>query len=99
MILNIIQYGKSLTYNVTGKDHKSIIEINRIISKLFNNKSIVMKNKNLDYANPKKTILKISSKKYDLEFNNKVQTKFIDGLNKLIQWNKVWQKLNQLITL
>jgi len=94
MILNIIQYGKSLTYNVSGKDHKSIREITKIISKLFNNKSIIIKNNNLNYTNSKNTILKISSKKYNLEFNNKVQTKFINGMNKLIQWNRIWQKLN-----
>ena len=38
MILNIIQFGKSSTYNVSGSDYKSILEIAKTISKIFNKK-------------------------------------------------------------
>ena len=94
MILNIVQFGKSFIYNVSGSDHKSIIQIAKIISKYFDNKKITIKNKKLDYTNPKPTVLKISSKKYNLEFKNKFKTKFIDGITKTIIWNNIWQKLN-----
>ena len=94
MLLNIVQYGKSLTYNVSGKNHKSFYEITKFISKIFNNMPVKIKHQKLNYVNPKTTELKISSKKYDLEFKNKTQVNFLDGLRKLIRWNKEWQKLN-----
>ena len=94
MLLNIIQYGKSLTYNVSGKNHKSFYEITKFISKIFNNMPVKIKHQKLNYVNPIITELKISSKKYDLEFKNKTQVNFLDGLRKLIYWNKEWQKLN-----
>ena len=40
----------------------------------------------------KYTTLKVSSKKYNLEFKNKFKTNFIDGITKTIKWNKLWQK-------
>ena len=94
MILNIVQFGNSSIYNVSGSDHKSIIQIAKIISKYYDNKKIIIKNKKLNYTNPKPTILKITSKKYNSEFKNKFQTKFIDGITKTINWNMIWQKLN-----
>lgn len=94
MILNIAQFGKSLIYNVSGKNHKSIIEITRIISKIFKNKKIVIKKKNLDYTNFKPTTLKISSKKYNTEFKNNSHISFFNGIKRTIKWNKLWQKLN-----
>jgi dTDP-glucose 4,6-dehydratase/UDP-glucuronate decarboxylase len=92
MMLNIVLGGKSMIYNVSGSDHKSILEVTKIISKIFNNKKIQFKNKNLSFTNSKYTTLKISSKKYHLEFKNKFKTKFIDGINKMIKWNNSWQK-------
>ena len=94
MILNIVQFGKSTTYNVSGINHKSIIQIAKIISKFFDNKKIIFKNKKLIFTNPKPSILKISSKKYNSEFKNKFKTNFIDGIKKTIKWNRIWQKLN-----
>ena len=88
MILNIIQFGKSSTYNVSGSDYKSILEIAKTISKIFNKKKIQIKNKDLSYINSKYTTLKISSKKYHLEFKNKFKTNFIDGIKRTIKWNK-----------
>lgn len=92
MILNIIQFGKSTIYNVSGSDHKSILEITKIISKIFNKKKIQIKNKHLNYINSKYTTLKVSSKKYHLEFKNKFKTNFIDGIKRTIEWNKSCQK-------
>ena len=94
MLLNIVQYGKSLTYNVSGANHKSFYEVTKIISKIFNNMPIKIKNKKLNYINPEKTILKISSEKYFKEFKQKNKISFLDGLVKTIKWNKEWQKLN-----
>ena len=94
MLLNIIQFGKSYIYNVSGSDHKSIIQVAKIISKFFNNKKIIFKKKKLNYVNLKPSILKISSKKYHLEFKKKFKTNFIDGIRKTIYWNNIWQKLN-----
>lgn len=92
MILNIAQFGKSMIYNVSGSDHKSIIEIAKLISKIFNNKKIQINKKNLSYTNSKYTTLKISSKKYHSEFKNKFKTNFINGIKRTIEWNKLWQK-------
>ena len=94
MLLNIIQFGKSSIYNVSGNDHKSIMQVAKIISKFFDNKKIVLKKKKLNYVNIKPSVLKISSKKYRLEFKNKFKTNFIDGISKTIYWNNIWQKLN-----
>jgi|TARA_B110001452_G_scaffold224531_1_gene198151 dTDP-glucose 4,6-dehydratase/UDP-glucuronate decarboxylase len=88
MLLNIIQYGKSLTYNVSGTDHKSIMEICKIVSKIYRNIPISIIHKKLNYTYTKSTILKISSKKYNAEFKNNKQTSFVTGINKLINWNK-----------
>tara|TARA_B100001057_G_scaffold498607_1_gene606187 strand:- start:912 stop:1931 length:1020 start_codon:yes stop_codon:yes gene_type:complete len=92
MILNIVQFGKSMIYNVSGNDHKSIINVAKVISKLSNNKKILFKDKKLNYTNSKYTILKISSKKYNLEFKNKFKTNFIDGIKRTIRWNLLCQK-------
>ena len=94
MLLNIVQCGKSLTYNVSGTNHKSFYEVTKIISKIFDDMPIKIRNKKLNFINPKTTILKVSSKKYFKEFKQKDQISFFDGLKKTIQWNKEWQKLN-----
>ena len=94
MILNIIQYGKSSTYNVSGSDHKSILQVAKTISKFFDNKRITFKNKKLSYTNSKPSILKISSRRYNSEFKKKFKTSFFDGIRNTINWNKSWQKLN-----
>ena len=94
MILNIAQSGKSLTYNVSGKDHLSISEVAKKISKLTNNTPIEIKNKNLKFTNSKPTVLKISSNKYKKEFKSKNNISFNIGIKKLINWNKNWQKIN-----
>ncbi len=94
MLLNIVQYGKSLTYNVSGTNHKSFYEVTKIISKIFNNMPIKIRNKKMNFVNPKTTILKISSEKYFKEFKKEKHLSLINGLKKTIQWNKEWQKLS-----
>ena len=54
----------------------------------------MINNKKLTYTNSKPTTLKISSKKYNLEFKNEFKTSFINGIVKTINWNRTWQKLN-----
>jgi dTDP-glucose 4,6-dehydratase/UDP-glucuronate decarboxylase len=93
MLLNIIQSGKSLTYNVAGKDHLSIFKVAQTISKLTKNIPIKIKNKNLKFTNSKPTILKVSSSKYIKEFKPKENISFESGVNKLINWNKGWQEI------
>jgi dTDP-glucose 4,6-dehydratase/UDP-glucuronate decarboxylase len=94
MLLNIIQYGKSLTYNVSGKNHKSFFEIAKSISKFFSNMSVKIKKKKLSFTSPKPSVLKISSKKYHQEFINTDQVNLLSALSKMIYYNKQWQKLN-----
>ena len=88
MILNIVQSGKSLTYNVSGKDHLSILEVAKKISKLTTGAPIEIKNKNLKFTNSKPTTLKISSNKYKNEFKLKNNISFNVGIKRLINWNK-----------
>ena len=94
MILNIIQYGKQLTYNVCGKEHKSIYQIAKVISKIQNIKNVEIRNKKLNFTNPSYNKLVLSSNKYVKEFSKLNYIKFEDGLKRMIDWNKKWQKLN-----
>ena len=89
MLLNIIQFGKSTIYNVSGKNHKSIYEICQVISKILKIKKIKIINQNLNYTHSKYTSLKISSKKYNKEFNNKSFITFKEGIKRMIKWNKL----------
>ena len=93
MIFNIILSGKSFTYNVSGNDYISIIKIAKIISKLRNNIPIKIMKKNLKFTNSKPTILKVSSIKYKKEFKSHKNISFINGINRLIDWNLNWQKI------
>ncbi|MDB9827221.1 NAD(P)-dependent oxidoreductase [Candidatus Pelagibacter sp.] len=92
MILNIIQRGNSLIYNVCGKESKSIYEIAKHISSLEKINKIEIRKKRLVFTNVNHNKLVLSSKKYDKEFNKKNYIKFTDGLIRFIKWNKEWQK-------
>ena len=94
MLLNIVQRGNSLIYNVCGKESKSIYEVAKIISHLEKIDKIEIRKKRLTFTNESHNKLVLSSKKYDKEFNKKDYIKFTSGLKKLIKWNKEWQKLN-----
>ena len=94
MLLNIIQNGKSLIYNVCGNESKSIYKIAKIISKLEGIDRVEIRNKKLNFTNSDYNILILSSKKYNEEFNKMLYINFLDGLKKFIKWNKQWQKLN-----
>ena len=89
MLLNIIQFGKSTIYNVSGKDHKSVYEICKNISNILDIKQIEIKNKNLSYTDTKFTILKLSSKKYQKEFKYKSFVSLKKGLKRMIEWNRL----------
>ena len=94
MLLNIVQHGKQLTYNICGNENKSIYQIAKEVAKIQNIKKIQIKSKRLNFTNPKHTILVLSSKRYGKEFKKQKYIKFKEGLKRLINWNKKWQKLN-----
>ena len=94
MLLNIVQRGNSLIYNVCGKDSKSIYEIAKTISNLEKIKKVEIKKKRLAFTNENHNKLVLSSEKYDKEFNKIFYIKFTEGLKRFIKWNKEWQKSN-----
>ena len=88
MFLNIIQSGKTMTYNTVGKDFSSIKDIATLIGKNLNVKvkKGVKRKKDLHIGSDASKV-KISSKKYCLEFKKK---EFIDintGIKNTINWN------------
>jgi dTDP-glucose 4,6-dehydratase/UDP-glucuronate decarboxylase len=90
MLLNIIQFGKSQTYNVAGNSHKSIYEIAKIFAK--NTKKKLIRKKILKqqehFLNSDASVIKINSDKYYLEFKNKKNnTNITKGISNLIKWN------------
>ena len=89
MLLNIIQFGKSTIYNVSGKDHKSVYEVCKNISNILDIKKIKIENKNLSYTHSNYTVLKLSSKKYQREFKNKSFISLKNGLKRMIEWNRL----------
>jgi len=88
MFLNIIQKGKSLTYNTAGKDFASIYDLAKIISKYFNKKIVIKKNKiNNAFINSDYSKSKISSKKYFNEFKKFRFKNLKIGMKRFIDWN------------
>jgi 23S rRNA C2498 (ribose-2'-O)-methylase RlmM len=90
MLLNIIQFGKSQTYNVAGNSHKSIYEIAKIFAK--NTKKKLVRKKILKqqehFINTDASVIKINSNKYYREFKNKKNnTNITKGISNLIKWN------------
>ena len=90
MLLNIIQFGKSQTYNVAGNSHKSIYEIAKIFAK--NTKKKLVRKKILKqqehFINTDASVIKINSNKYYHEFKNKKNnTNITKGISNLIKWN------------
>ena len=88
MFFNIIQFGKSNTYNTTGKDYSSILNLAKRISKIMSSKFKLPKRtiKNHAHINTDPANNIISSKKYIDEFNKKTFVKFDDGIKKLIKY-------------
>lgn len=88
MFLNIMQYGKYHTYNTTGKDYSSILNLAKKIAKIRKVKVKLPKNisKNLIHINTDPANNIISSKKYINEFNKRTFVKFDDGIKKLIKY-------------
>jgi nucleoside-diphosphate-sugar epimerase len=88
MFLNIMQYGKYHTYNTTGKDYSSILNLAKKIAKIKKVKVKLPKkiSKNLIHINTDPANNIISSKKYINEFNKRTFVKFEDGIKKLIKY-------------
>lgn len=95
MFLNIIQNGKSLIYNTSGKNFASIYQLADIISKYFKKKIVIKKKKiknsfiGSDYHK-----IKLSSKKYFSEFKTFKSKNFVSGVRRLIKWNMNQIKYN-----
>jgi dTDP-glucose 4,6-dehydratase/UDP-glucuronate decarboxylase len=89
MFLNIVQNGRSLIYNTTGKRYASIYQLAKIISKNFMNKKIIIKNKKNknSYIGSDYLKIKLSSKKYFNEFKVFKSINFKSGVKRLIEWN------------
>ena len=89
MFLNIIQSGRSLIYNTTGKNFASIYQVAKIVSKNFNNKKIIIKNKKISnsFIGSDYLKVKLSSKKYFKEFKNFKFKNLNTGIKRLIEWN------------
>jgi len=89
MFLNIIQNGRSLIYNTTGKNFVSIYKLAKIISKNFKNKKVIIKNKKFtnSFIGSDYVKIKLSSKKYFNEFKVFKSRNFESGVKRLIEWN------------
>jgi dTDP-D-glucose 4,6-dehydratase len=96
MFLNIIQNGRSLIYNTTGKNFVSIYKLAKIISKNFKNKKVIIKNKKIknSFIGSDYLKIKLSSKKYFNEFKVFKSRNFESGVERLIKWNI--KKINEL---
>ena len=88
MFLNIIQYGKSMTYNTVGKDFLSIKNIANLIGEKLNvGVKTGKKNKNDLHIGSDASKVLISSKKYCLEFKKKKFISINSGIENTINWN------------
>lgn len=85
MMLKILLYGKSLTYNVAGKEKITIGELAKKIGKIT--KKPVYFNKKLSLAGSPKNI-SLSIKKYENEFGKLKLIKINEGLTKTVSWCK-----------
>lgn len=90
MFLNIMQYGKSMTYNTSGSNFLSIENVGQFIAK---HEKIKFFKKKLDesvFVSKDYEIIKISSQKYRKEFRKRHSSiDFKEGIHNFIEWNKV----------
>ena len=88
MFLNIIQSGRSLIYNTTGKNFVSIYKLAKIISKNFKKKMVIKKRKiKNSFIGSDYLTIKLSSEKYFNEFKAFKSINFESGVKRLIKWN------------
>ena len=89
MFLNIIQFGKEMTYNTTGLDNISIFDLASLISKKFDNVQVKLpkKRSNLIHIGSDINRVIISSKKYIKEFKKKSFITIDQGTTNLVNWN------------
>jgi nucleoside-diphosphate-sugar epimerase len=85
MMLKIMLYGKSLTYNVAGKEKITIGQLAKKIGKIT--KKPVYFNKKFSLAGSPKNI-SLSIKKYENEFGKLKLIKINEGLIKTVSWCK-----------
>jgi nucleoside-diphosphate-sugar epimerase len=85
MMLKIMLYGKSLTYNVAGKEKITIGQLAKKIGKIT--KKPVYFNKKFSLAGSPKNI-SLSIKKYENEFGKLKLIKINEGLTKTVSWCK-----------
>jgi len=89
MLWNILLHGKDNVYNVSGNSKISILEMaNKIAKKLNCKVSVPDNNKDSLKGNPK--IVNVSSKKYLDEFGKKQFVSIDDGIEKVVEWIKVF---------
>lgn len=86
MLFNILLHGKDITYNVSGNEEISIINLASLISRKLNKSIFVPPIKNSLSGSPK--LVNVSNHKYLQEFKKQ---KFIDiseGLDSTIEWQR-----------
>ena len=87
--LNIVQFGKEMTYNTTGIDHISIFDLANLIAKQFKNVQVEIPKKKSHLIHISSDVNKviISSKKYINEFKKNKFVKIDEGISYLVNWN------------
>lgn len=85
MMLNVMLHGKSLRYNVAGKEKLTIRQLAMKIGKILGKPVFFKKKSNL---NGSPSDIKVSIKKYELEFGRVNLIKINQGLKKTINWYK-----------
>jgi nucleoside-diphosphate-sugar epimerase len=85
IMLKIMLYGKSITYNVAGKEKITISQLAKKIGKIIN-VPVYFKKKTSLLGSPKNITLSI--KKYEDEFGKINLIKIKEGLTKTISWCK-----------
>jgi nucleoside-diphosphate-sugar epimerase len=83
MMLKILLYGKSITYNVAGKEKITIGQLAKKIGKILNVPVFIKKRTSL-LGSPKD--ISLSVKKYEEEFGKINLIKIKEGLTKTINW-------------
>lgn len=86
MLFNILLYGKDVTYNVSGCEEISILELATMISKQLNKSIFVPDNKISLSGSPK--IVNVSNSKYLKEFKKEKFININDGLEHTIDWQR-----------
>lgn len=93
MFILIIQYGNDHTYNTTGKDYISIMDLAKKISNTLTLGSVNVSQSTLSHIQNDKSTSYISSNKAYREFKIKKLSSMQYGINNLIKWLKLQNDL------